>query len=132
MRADQTGDAELMVRVQHGEEAALRQVYDLYAARLFRILKVLLGDHHQAEDVLQQVFLQAWRTAASYDPQRAPLAAWLTQIARSRALDALRRRPPEVHLTASVTVQHPPEGERLDLANALHRIRRLPRSRRSH
>ena len=122
MRAERTGDADLMLQVQHGEEAALRQVYDLYAARLFRILQVLLRDHHQAEDVLQQVILQAWQTASAYDPQRAPLGAWLIQIARSRALDALRRRKPEVLLPVRPGAEPPAVDGHLDLAAALHSL----------
>ena len=120
-----------MVRVQRGEEAALRQVYDLHAARLFRILQILLRDHHLAEDVLQQVFLQVWRSASAYDPRKAPLETWLRQIARNRALDALRRRRPEVFLPEPVpgTVQHPPDGEHLDLAAALHEL--TPQERRA-
>ncbi|MDA8347140.1 MAG: sigma-70 family RNA polymerase sigma factor [Thermaerobacter sp.] len=109
-----------MLRVQRDEEAALRQVYDLHAARLFRILLLLLRDHRQAEDVLQQVFLQAWQTAASYDPERASLSAWLTSIARSRALDLLRRRRPETFLTESSGVDPLPEPDRFDHLAALN------------
>ncbi len=116
-----------MLRVQTGEEAALRQVYDLHAERLFRILALLLQDHHQAEDVLQQVFLQAWQTAASYDPVRAPLSAWLTSIARSRALDALRRRRKETLLGDPSGIDPPPQPDRLDLLGALADLSELER-----
>jgi RNA polymerase sigma-70 factor (ECF subfamily) len=126
MITDRT-EAALMLRVQAGEDAALRQVYDLHAERLFRILVLLLQDHHQAEDVLQQVFLQAWQTAARYDPLRAPLSAWLTSIARSRALDMLRRRRKETPLAARSGVDPPPQPERVDLLGALADLTALER-----
>ena len=55
----------------------------------------LLGDRAAAEDVQQQVFTEVWRRAGDYDPRRAGLLTWLLTIARSRAIDHLRRRVPE-------------------------------------
>ena len=53
------------------------------------------GDRAAAEDVQQQVFLEAWQRAERYDPERGGLLGWLLTIARSRAIDHLRRRVPE-------------------------------------
>lgn len=58
-------------------------------------LAQLLGDRATAEDVLQQVLLEVWQRGASYDPERAGLLTWVLTIARSRAIDELRRRIPE-------------------------------------
>ena len=58
-------------------------------------LRGALGDPVAAEDVLQQVLLEVWRRGPQYDPERGSLAAWVMTIARSRAIDELRRRRPE-------------------------------------
>ncbi len=58
-------------------------------------LTQLLRDRQSAEDVLQQVLLEVWQRAASYDPDRAGLLTWVLMIAKSRALDELRRHIPE-------------------------------------
>jgi RNA polymerase sigma-70 factor, ECF subfamily len=54
-----------------------------------------LGDRGAAEDVHQQVFLEVWQRAPGYDPYRASIFTWIMAIARSRAVDELRRRVPE-------------------------------------
>jgi len=54
-----------------------------------------LGDRGAAEDVFQQVFLEVWQRGPSYDPERAAPLTWVMTIARSRAIDHLRRRVPE-------------------------------------
>lgn len=58
-------------------------------------LTQLLADRATAEDVLQQVLLEVWQRASSYDAARASLLTWVLMIAKSRALDELRRRVPE-------------------------------------
>ena len=56
----------------------------------------LLGDRGQAEDVAQEAFVRAWKHAATYDPDRASVTAWLLRITRNLAIDALRRRRPQI------------------------------------
>ena len=65
------------------------------AAPLLGFLTQMLRDPGTAEDVLQQVLLEVWQRAENYDPDRASLLTWVLTIARSRALDELRRRVPE-------------------------------------
>ena len=65
-----------------------------YGAATFGLLLRLLGDRAAAEDVQQQVFTEVWRRAGDYDPRRAGLLTWVLTIARSRAIDHLRRRVP--------------------------------------
>jgi RNA polymerase sigma-70 factor (ECF subfamily) len=55
----------------------------------------MLGDREAAADVQQQVFTEVWKRADRYDPRRAGLLTWVLTIARSRALDHLRKRVPE-------------------------------------
>jgi RNA polymerase sigma-70 factor, ECF subfamily len=66
----------------------------------------VLGDAHTADDVFQRVMIQAWRNGAAFDAARGSLLTWLMTIARSRALDELRRRVPEPVDPASATTLH--------------------------
>lgn len=76
-------------------EAALRELYDLVGGRLYGIALRVVGNRDWAEDVLQETFLGIWRVAADYRASLSPPLAWLGLIARSRALDLLRRRASE-------------------------------------
>jgi RNA polymerase sigma-70 factor (ECF subfamily) len=77
------------------ERAALEAVYEEYAPTVLGYLVNTMGDRGAAEDVHQQVFLEVWQRAPSYDPDRASILTWIMTIARSRAVDELRRRVPE-------------------------------------
>jgi len=74
------------------EEQALARLYDLYSSALFGCLLRILGQREEAEEVLLEVFWQAWEQADRYDPARGALFTWLFTIARSRALDRVRAR----------------------------------------
>jgi RNA polymerase sigma-70 factor, ECF subfamily len=74
---------------------ALALVMQAHGRTLLGYLTALLRDRATAEDVLQQVLLEVWQRASSYDPGRAGLLTWVLTIAKSRALDELRRRVPE-------------------------------------
>src|SRR3954447_4279963 len=83
-------DAELASRFASGDADSVRVVYQTYGRLVFSIAHKVLGDPGLAEDATQQTFVQAWRAAGSYDPER-PLAAWLTTIAKRVAIDVYRR-----------------------------------------
>ena len=76
-------------------ERALRELYDLTAAKLYGLALRVLGNRNHAEDVLQEAFLNIWRIAADYRASLSPPMAWLGLIVRSRALDFRRRRAVE-------------------------------------
>jgi RNA polymerase sigma-70 factor (ECF subfamily) len=80
----------LVHRVAAGDSGAVTQLYDRYAPSLLAQIVSVLGDRDEAEDVLQEVFLQAWRQAARYRPERASVLTWLSMVARSRAIDRYR------------------------------------------
>lgn len=73
-----------------GDESALAQIYDRYRLILFGLILRILHSREEAEDVLQEVFLQIWRRAADFDEARGRAFTWLVTVARSRALDRLR------------------------------------------
>lgn len=85
-----TPDAENLRAVARGDESALSSLYDSYSRILFRLILRILNDREEAEDVLQEVFLQVWRRAADYDERRGRPFTWLVTLARSRAIDRLR------------------------------------------
>ena len=85
-----TSDSDLLRAVARGDESALAAVYDRYRLILFGLVLRILHDREEAEDVLQEVFLQAWRRARDFDESRGRAFTWLVTIARSRALDRLR------------------------------------------
>lgn len=77
------------------DPGALQEAYDRFGRITFGFLVKTLGDRGAAEDVQQQVFLEIWRRADRFDPERGKLLTWVMTIARSRAIDHLRRRVPE-------------------------------------
>jgi RNA polymerase sigma-70 factor (ECF subfamily) len=85
-----TSDNELLRAVARGDEGALAQVYDRYRLILFGLIVRILHSREEAEDVLQEVFLQVWRRAKDFDEARGRAFTWLVTVARSRALDRLR------------------------------------------
>ncbi len=76
--------------VAAGDQAALRIVYERTSAKLFGICLRILGDRMEAEDALQEVYVNLWRRADSYDPARSSPITWLAVFARNRAIDRLR------------------------------------------
>jgi RNA polymerase sigma-70 factor (ECF subfamily) len=91
----------LAKRLGRRDPDALRELYDMHGRATFGFLVRVLGERSTAEDVQQQVFLEAWQRGDRYDADRGGLLTWLLQIARSRAIDQLRRRVPEPHDPAS-------------------------------
>ena len=85
-------DVELLKAITARDEAALAQLYDQYRVILFGLLMRILNDRGEAEDVLQDVFLQVWRRAADFDEKRGRPFTWLVTLARSRGIDRLRTR----------------------------------------
>ncbi len=81
-----------MRRMAAGEREALAEVFDLHAPVVLGLLVRLVGRRSEAEEILEEAFLQIWTQAGRYEPQRATLRGWILRIARSRALDRLRSR----------------------------------------
>ncbi|MXP29942.1 sigma-70 family RNA polymerase sigma factor [Porphyrobacter algicida] len=79
-----------MARLAQGDRTALRTVYDASAAKLFAICLRILRDRSEAEDALQDVYVNLWRRADRFDASRASAIAWLSSFARNRAIDRLR------------------------------------------
>lgn len=90
VQTEQTSDIELLHDIAGGDEPALARLYDQYRVILFGLLVRTLNSREEAEDVLQEVFLQVWRRAADFDETRGKPFTWLVTLTRSRAIDRLR------------------------------------------
>lgn len=86
----------LLEAIARGSELALKRLHALESRRLYGIALRIVRRPEVAADVLQESFLQIWKNAGSYVPERGAAAAWLTGIVRFRALDAVRRHGREV------------------------------------
>jgi RNA polymerase sigma-70 factor (ECF subfamily) len=84
----------LVADVAAGDRVAFEALYRATSARLYGICLRVLSDRSEAEDVLQDAFVTIWHRAGQFDAGRAGALAWLSTIARNRAIDRLRARPP--------------------------------------
>ena len=85
-------DWSMLERVIRKDEAALSALYDRYSGLVFSEAKRILRDTGAAEEILQDLFYQIWRTAERFDAARGSLAGWLLVAARNRAISRLRRK----------------------------------------
>lgn len=89
---EQTSDVALLERIAEGDQSALSVLYDKHATVLYSIIVRILKEQAEAEDVLQEVFIKIWEHEEMYDHQLGTVGAWLTRIARNRAVDRLRSK----------------------------------------
>jgi len=108
----QDADVELLSAIARGDEAALAALYDRYRLILFGLIQRILHSRAEAEDVLQEVFLQVWQKAADFNQARGRPFTWLVTLARSRAIDRLRSLGARERLaTASARVETEEVGD---------------------
>lgn len=93
--------AGLLSRVALGDRAAFSALYQATSAHLFAVVLRINGDRAQAEDLLQDIYVNVWRAAQGFDAARSQPMTWLTSIARNRAIDSLRRRKAEVETVSA-------------------------------
>ncbi|WP_418317468.1 RNA polymerase sigma factor [Piscinibacter sakaiensis] len=93
--------AQLLARAGLGDRAAFATLYQRSSAHLFAVILRINRDKAQAEDILQEVFVNVWRAAAGFDSAQSQPMTWLTSIARNRAIDSLRRTQTQPQLHSS-------------------------------
>ncbi|SNR64520.1 RNA polymerase sigma-70 factor, ECF subfamily [Haloechinothrix alba] len=81
---------ELVSLTALGDEYAFARLYDAFADRIFGLVKRVMRDPSQSEEVTQEVFLEIWRTASRFDSSRGSVAAWVMTLAHRRAVDRIR------------------------------------------
>lgn len=91
-RLDSAGERALITRIAGKDEQAFATLYDQYARLLFSVVLSIVKKQEDAEEVLQEVFLQIWNRASTFDTARENVYAWLTALARNRAIDRIRSR----------------------------------------
>jgi RNA polymerase sigma-70 factor (ECF subfamily) len=87
---DRDRDYEDIRAVANGDQAALGRLYDRHASLMLAVAHRILRNQREAEDILHDVFLEAWRRSGSYDPSRSGVRSWLLLLTRSRALDRVK------------------------------------------
>lgn len=102
-------DAGLLTRVQHGDESAMAVLFDRYSKMVYSVSLRVLRDTASAEDVMQEIFMQIWRSPNSFVAARGSLGGWLAVVARNRSIDTLRRKRPseqveEMNLASSSNI----------------------------
>ena len=114
--ADRAEEAALVRRMAEGDEQALGALYDRWHPVVHAVVARVLRQRDDVDDVVEEVFWQAWRQAERYDPARAVVQTWVLTIARSRALDRARavmrrREEPLDGESGDVAAQQPAEGD---------------------
>jgi RNA polymerase sigma-70 factor (ECF subfamily) len=108
-------DREMLARVSAGDQRAFAELYDRLSGPLYSFALRMLGDAAEAEDALQDVFLQLWRRASSYDRDQSSVFGWAMLMTRSRVIDRLRARGRRARL---VVAPGPEQEERTRAADA--------------
>lgn len=92
-------DEDLMHGIMDGKSSALGELYDRYGRLVYSLSYQVVGDPATAEEITQEVFLQVWNKAGTYQAGQGKVVTWLTSVARHKAIDSLRRKGarPEGH-----------------------------------
>jgi RNA polymerase sigma-70 factor (ECF subfamily) len=99
----QQRDVQLIQRVALADQTAFAALYDRLSGPLFSLALKILGDNAEAEDALQDVFLQIWRRAPNYDSTQSSVFSWAMLITRGRVIDRLRARSRRLRVVSGST-----------------------------
>lgn len=92
MAHEEVDEKRLLQEIANQSVAAFEQFYERYASLVLHIATRTVGDRMEAEDICHDVFLEVWKKADQYDPERGSVEAWLAVKTRTRSLDRLRRK----------------------------------------
>jgi RNA polymerase sigma-70 factor (ECF subfamily) len=105
----------LLGRAGLGDRAAFATLYERTSSHLFAVVLRIQRDRAQAEDVLQEVYVNVWRGASSFDAAQSQPLTWLTRIARNRAIDSLRRGQTQPRTQSPSTIAGGADAEEDDV-----------------
>lgn len=97
-----------LVRAGDGEQRAFAQVYDDMSLRVFGLVLRIVMDRAHAEEVTREVYLDAWRHAKRFDPDRGTAITWLLRMAHARAVDRVRVSGTQRARDVRVGIRHAP------------------------
>jgi RNA polymerase sigma-70 factor, ECF subfamily len=118
--SDSDRDRVCVERLARGDTTALEELYDRHNDLLYSLTLRIVGRAAEAEEVLQEAWVQAWRSARSYDSRRGSVGAWLVTLTRSRAIDRVRSESSRQRAEAAAG-QEPPAPQDDASAEAAHR-----------
>ena len=101
--AQQSADREMIARIGRGDQGALSSLYDRLSGPLYSLAVRMLGDAADAQEALQDVFLQIWSRAGTYDPEQSTVFSWAVLLTRSRVIDRLRARARRLRVVVGST-----------------------------
>jgi RNA polymerase sigma-70 factor (ECF subfamily) len=113
--AQQIADREMIARIGCGDQSAFSALYDRLSGPLYSLALKMLGDAGDAQDALQDVFLQIWSRAGTYDPEQSSVFSWTVLLTRSRVIDRLRARGRRLRVVVASTDD---KENRTDVADA--------------
>ncbi len=114
MEDTRLSDQQLIDRMVRGDDSALAELFALHSPRAYAIALRVLKDGAEAEEVVQDAFIEVWKSATRYNPERAAPDRWVSTIVRTRSIDRLRKREARERLADSaqhVPAQHRPSPE---------------------
>lgn len=100
-------DKELVQAIVERKTDAVAELYDRYSGMLKALSQRILHDPSDAEEILQETFLQVWNQAGRYDPKRSSVSTWLVLISRSRSIDRLRSRQVKLRTATAAGRENP-------------------------
>jgi RNA polymerase sigma-70 factor, ECF subfamily len=116
-------DFVLLGLVQKGDEYAMAALFDRYSKTVYSVALRVLHDPSSAEDVLQEIFMQIWRSPEAFVATRGSLGGWLAVVSRNRSIDTLRRKRP------TESVDDMPLASNYDLADEAERNSLMEKAR---
>ena len=102
-KAQQMLDQEMIARIGRRDQSAFSALYDRLSGPLYSLAMKMLGDSADAQDALQEVFVQIWSRASTYDPEKSSVFSWAVLLTRSRAIDRLRTRDRRLRVVVGST-----------------------------
>jgi RNA polymerase sigma-70 factor (ECF subfamily) len=130
------GEESLVQRAQNNDQEAFAQLYEEHFDKIYRYLALRIGNEMEAEDMTQQVFLNALQSISSFRWKGVPFSAWLYRIAHNQAVDHLRKNkkrstvPLDESLASSGDSPHSAAERKMDIEQLLAATRRLTGAQR--
>src|SRR5699024_4490102 len=96
-------EVQLMSKIKAGDADALEELYDQYNGLLFGMIVSIVRKQEEAEDVLQEVFVNIWQKAPTFDEERGNVYSWLVTLSRNKAIDRIRSKDYKTQEKSSVS-----------------------------